>query len=97
VLIEQSFGGPKITKDGVTVAKAIELEDRYENLGARLVQDVASKTNDVAGDGTTCATVLARAFTSEGFKAVAAGLNPKVQACGRAVNVLLRRSLVLGW
>eukprot|EP00045_Choanoeca_perplexa_P017463 m.254133 g.254133 ORF g.254133 m.254133 type:complete len:575 (-) comp17548_c0_seq16:746-2470(-) len=77
VLLEQSFGGPKITKDGVSVAKAVELEDRYENLGARLVQDVANRTNDVAGDGTTCATVLARAFTTEGFKAVAAGLNPK--------------------
>eukprot|EP00127_Corallochytrium_limacisporum_P002347 Clim_evm3s110 gene=Clim_evmTU3s110 len=76
VIIEQAYGGPKITKDGVTVAKAIELKDKYENIGARLVQDVASKTNDVAGDGTTTATVLARAIANEGFKAVAAGLNP---------------------
>jgi chaperonin GroEL len=68
--------GPKITKDGVTVAKAIELENKYENLGAKLVQEVASKTNDVAGDGTTTATVLARAIAQEGFKNVAAGLNP---------------------
>jgi chaperonin GroEL len=76
VIIEQPYGGPKITKDGVTVAKAIELENKYENLGAKLVQEVASKTNDVAGDGTTTATVLARAIAQEGFKNVAAGLNP---------------------
>ena len=62
VLIESSFGSPKITKDGVTVARAISLKDKFENLGARLVQDVASKTNEVAGDGTTTATVLARAM-----------------------------------
>ena len=77
MLIEQTFGGPKITKDGVSVAKSVELEDKLENLGARLVQDVANKTNDEAGDGTTCSTVLARAFTMEGFNAVAAGLNPQ--------------------
>ncbi|KAJ3500191.1 hypothetical protein NLJ89_g9903 [Agrocybe chaxingu] len=76
VIIEQSFGGPKITKDGVTVAKAITLKDKFENLGARLVQDVAQKTNEVAGDGTTTATVLARAIYSEGVKNVAAGCNP---------------------
>lgn len=76
VIIEQPFGGPKITKDGVTVARAIELKDKYENLGARLVQDVASKTNEVAGDGTTTATVLARAIYAEGVKNVAAGCNP---------------------
>ncbi|KZS95044.1 chaperonin GroL [Sistotremastrum niveocremeum HHB9708] len=76
VIIEQSFGGPKITKDGVTVAKAITLKDKFENLGARLVQDVASRTNEVAGDGTTTATVLARAIYSEGVKNVAAGCNP---------------------
>ena len=76
VIIEQPFGGPKITKDGVTVAKAIDIKDKYENLGARLVQDVASKTNEVAGDGTTTATVLARAIYSEGVKNVAAGCNP---------------------
>lgn len=76
VLIESSFGSPKITKDGVTVAKAISLKDKFENLGARLLQDVASKTNDVAGDGTTTATVLARAIFSETVKNVAAGCNP---------------------
>jgi len=76
VLIEQSFGGPKITKDGVTVAKAMDLEDNYENLGAKLIQDVANKTNTVAGDGTTSATVLAREIVNEGAKRVAAGLNP---------------------
>ncbi|KAH6581124.1 hypothetical protein BASA61_009196 [Batrachochytrium salamandrivorans] len=75
VIIEQSYGSPKITKDGVTVAKSISLEDRFENLGATLVQDVATKTNEVAGDGTTTATVLTRAIFSEGLKNVAAGVN----------------------
>ncbi len=77
VVIEKSFGAPRITKDGVTVAKEIELEDRFENLGAQLVREVASKTNDRAGDGTTTATVLAQAIVREGSKAVAAGLNPQ--------------------
>eukprot|EP00878_Enallax_costatus_P000423 GHUV01000513.1.p1 GENE.GHUV01000513.1~~GHUV01000513.1.p1 ORF type:complete len:569 (+),score=200.80 GHUV01000513.1:158-1864(+) len=76
VMIEQAYGGPKITKDGVTVAKAIELKDRFENMGASLVKQVASATNDVAGDGTTTATVLARAILNEGCKSVAAGMNP---------------------
>eukprot|EP01083_Nonionella_stella_P005852 16882_1 len=76
VAIEVSYGPPKITKDGVTVAKNIEFADKYENLGAQLVRHVASKTNDVAGDGTTTATVLARSIFSEGCKAVAAGMNP---------------------
>lgn len=76
VVIEQSWGSPKITKDGVTVAKAIDLKDKYENLGAKLVQDVASKTNDEAGDGTTCATVLARAIAKEGFENISNGANP---------------------
>ena len=76
VLIEQSFGGPKITKDGVTVAKAIELPDKYMNMGARLVQDVANNTNEEAGDGTTTATVLARAIAKAGFEAVSKGANP---------------------
>lgn len=76
VVIEQSYGPPKVTKDGVTVAKAIDLADRVQNLGANLIKQVASKTNDEAGDGTTCATVLARAIYAEGCKAVAAGLNP---------------------
>lgn len=75
-VLDQSFGPPKITKDGVTVAKHIEFEDKFENMGAMLVRQVASKTNDVAGDGTTTSTVLARAFFSEGCKAVAAGMNP---------------------
>ena len=76
VVIEKSFGAPRITKDGVTVAKEIELSDRFENLGAQLVREVASKTADLAGDGTTTATVLAQAMVREGAKAVAAGLNP---------------------
>ena len=76
VVIEKSFGAPRITKDGVTVAKEIELEDKYENLGAQLLRSVASKTNDVAGDGTTTATVLGQAIVVEGVKAVAAGFNP---------------------
>src|SRR5690348_6109013 len=76
VVLEKSFGAPRITKDGVTVAKDIELSDRFENLGAQLVREVASKTNDLAGDGTTTATVLAQAIVREGSKAVAAGLNP---------------------
>ncbi|CAO3617622.1 unnamed protein product [Cunninghamella blakesleeana] len=76
VLIDQPYGSPKITKDGVTVAKSITLEDKFENLGARLVQDVANKTNELAGDGTTTATVLARAIFTEGVKNVAAGCNP---------------------
>ena len=75
-IIDQSFGAPKITKDGVTVAKSIEFKDRYQNMGAQLVRQVASKTNDVAGDGTTTATVLTRAIFNEGCKAVAAGMNP---------------------
>ena len=76
VVIEKSYGAPRITKDGVTVAKEIELADKFENLGAQLVREVASKTNDQAGDGTTTATVLAAAIIKEGTKAVAAGLNP---------------------
>ena len=76
VVIEKSFGAPRITKDGVTVAKEIELADKFENLGAQLVREVASKQNDVAGDGTTTATVLAASIVREGTKAVAAGLNP---------------------
>ncbi len=76
VVLEKSFGAPRITKDGVTVAKEIELADKFENMGAQLVREVASKTNDVAGDGTTTATVLAAAIVREGLKAVAAGMNP---------------------
>jgi chaperonin GroEL len=76
VVIEKSFGAPRITKDGVTVAKEIELADKFENMGAQMVREVASKTNDLAGDGTTTATVLAQAIVREGAKAVAAGMNP---------------------
>ncbi|HET6804257.1 MAG TPA: chaperonin GroEL, partial [Frateuria sp.] len=76
VVLEKSFGAPTITKDGVSVAKEIELSDKYENLGAQIVKEAASKTSDVAGDGTTTATVLAQAFIQEGLKAVAAGMNP---------------------
>ena len=76
VIIEKSFGAPRITKDGVTVAKEIELADKFENMGAQMLREVASKTNDMAGDGTTTATVLAQAIVQEGVRAVAAGLNP---------------------
>jgi chaperonin GroEL len=76
VVIDKSFGAPRITKDGVTVAKEIELEDKFENMGAQMVREVASKTNDIAGDGTTTATVLAQAIVQEGHKSVAAGMNP---------------------
>ncbi|MDK1375822.1 chaperonin GroEL [Sinorhizobium sp. 6-70] len=76
VVIDKSFGAPRITKDGVSVAKEIELEDKFENMGAQMVREVASKTNDIAGDGTTTATVLAQAIVREGAKAVAAGMNP---------------------
>jgi chaperonin GroEL len=76
VIIDKSFGAPRITKDGVSVAKEIELEDKFENMGAQMVREVASKTNDIAGDGTTTATVLAQAIVREGGKAVAAGMNP---------------------
>jgi chaperonin GroEL len=76
VVIDKSFGAPRITKDGVTVAKEIELEDKFENMGAQMLREVASKTNDIAGDGTTTATVLAQAIVREGTKAVAAGMNP---------------------
>src|ERR1044072_366347 len=76
VVIEKSFGAPRSTKDGVSVAKEIELSDKFENLGAQLIREVASKTNDKAGDGTTTATVLAQAIVVEGLKSVAAGMNP---------------------
>ena len=76
VVIDKSFGAPRTTKDGVTVAKEIELKDKFENMGAQMVREVASKTNDIAGDGTTTATVLAQSIVREGCKAVAAGMNP---------------------
>ena len=93
VVLEKSFGAPRVTKDGVTVAKEIELEDKFENMGAQMVKEVASKTSDVAGDGTTTATVLAQAIVKEGAKAVAAGANPMDLKRGidQAVNAIVEQ------
>src|SRR5258708_13421668 len=82
VILQKSFGSPTVTKDGVTVAKEIELEDKYENIGARMVREVASKTSDVAGDGTATATVLAEAIFNEGLRAVVSGANPMLMKRG---------------
>ena len=82
VIIQKSFGSPTVTKDGVTVAKEIELDDKYEDMGAKMVKEVASKTSDVAGDGTTTATVMAEAIYNEGLKAVVAGVNPMLMKRG---------------
>ena len=76
VVIDKSYGAPRITKDGVTVAKEIDLEDKFENMGAQMVKEVASKTNEEAGDGTTTATILAQSIVKEGIKYVTAGMNP---------------------
>src|SRR5689334_8025882 len=76
VVLDKTFGAPRITKDGVTVAREIDLQDKFENMGAQMVKEVASRTNDLAGDGTTTATVLAQSIVREGAKAVAAGLSP---------------------
>ncbi|NBQ12746.1 MAG: molecular chaperone GroEL, partial [Gammaproteobacteria bacterium] len=76
VVLDKSFGAPTVTKDGVSVAKEIELKDKFENMGAQMVKEVASRTSDEAGDGTTTATVLAQAIVNEGLKSVAAGMNP---------------------
>ena len=76
VVLEKSFGAPTVTKDGVSVAKEIDLEDKFENMGAQMVKEVASKTNDEAGDGTTTATILAQSIVREGIKYVTAGMNP---------------------
>src|SRR3989442_2317344 len=98
VVLEKSFGAPRTTKDGVTVAKEIELEDKFENMGAQMVREAAQKTNDVAGDGTTTACVLAQAIVREGMKSVAAGMNPMdlkrgiEQAVGKVVEDLKKRS-----
>ena len=91
VAIEKSFGSPSITKDGVTVAKEIELKDKYENMGAQMVREVASKTADVAGDGTTTATILAQAIYREGVKNITAGSNPMEVKRGleKAVSVVV--------
>ena len=90
VILDKKFGSPTITKDGVTVAKEIELEDPYENMGAQLVREVASKTSDIAGDGTTTATVLAESIYKEGLKNVTAGANPTLLQRGinRAVEAI---------
>ena len=90
VVLDKSFGAPRITKDGVTVAKEIELADKFENMGAQMVREVASKTNDEAGDGTTTATVLAQAIVREGSKAVAAGMNPMDLKRGIDLAVIAR-------
>src|SRR5438067_12892204 len=92
VVIEKSFGAPRITKDGVTVAKEIELDDKFENMGAQMLREVASKTSDSAGDGTTTATVLAQAIVREGGKSVAAGMNPMdlKRGSGIAVHAVVR-------
>src|SRR5437899_4838691 len=91
VVLEKSWGSPTITKDGVTVAKEIQLEDKFENMGAQMVKEVASKTSDIAGDGTTTATVLSRAIFSEGIKLVAAGHDPMSikRGVGRAVEAIV--------
>src|SRR5438132_1567336 len=92
VVIDKSFGAPRTTKDGVTVAKEIELADKFENMGAQMVREVASKTNDIAGDGTTTATVLAQSIVRDGAKAVAAGMNPMDVKRGidRAVGAVVK-------
>src|SRR5215471_2524672 len=101
VVLDKKWGSPTITKDGVTVAKEVELEDPYENMGAQLVKEVASKTNDVAGDGTTTATVLAQSLVNEGLRYVAAGGNPlQVKrgielAVDRAVEALKKLSVAV--
>jgi chaperonin GroEL len=93
VILQKSFGSPTVTKDGVTVAKEIDLEDKYENMGARMVREVASKTSDVAGDGTTTATVLAEAIFNEGLRAVVSGVNPMLMKRGmeKAVDDIVER------
>src|ERR1700693_2280786 len=93
VILQKSFGSPTVTKDGVTVAKEIDLEDKYENMGARMVREVASKTSDVAGDGTTTATVLADAIFNQGLRSVVAGVNPMLMKRGieKAVEDIVER------
>src|ERR1700732_3664725 len=93
VVLDKSWGAPRITKDGVTVAKEIELDDKYENMGARMVREVASKTSDVAGDGTTTATVLAEAIYNEGLRAVVSGCNPMLMKRGieKAVDDIVEK------
>ena len=94
VIIDKSWGSPTVTKDGVTVAKEVELVDPFENMGAKLVNEVASKTSDVAGDGTTTATILAEAIFREGFKLVTGGVNPMTYSI---VAMLSRQAKMLSW
>ena len=98
VIIDKSFGGPTVTKDGVTVAKEIELEDRFENMGSKLVVEVAQKTSDLAGDGTTTATVLARSIFREGLRNIVAGSNPAAIRRGieRAVDAAEQQLVGMG-
>ena len=93
VILEKSFGSPVVTKDGVTVAKEIDLEDHFENMGARMVREVASKTSDTAGDGTTTATVLAQAIFREGLKLVSSGANPIDLADLAGIHVHLQHQI----
>ncbi|MGL5902115.1 MAG: TCP-1/cpn60 chaperonin family protein, partial [Cetobacterium sp.] len=98
VVLEKAYGPPLITNDGVSIAKEIELEDPFENMGAQLIKEVASKANDVAGDGTTTATILAQSIVNEGLKMVSAGANPIFvkkgieKAAKRAIELLLKKS-----
>ena len=96
VVMDKSYGAPRITKDGVSVAKEIELEDNFENMGAQMVKEVASQTSDIAGDGTTTATVLAQAIFREGLKSVSAGFNPMDLKRGidKATGVIIELSLI---
>ena len=96
-VLDKGWGSPKVTKDGVTVAENVELDDPYENLGAQLVKEVASKTNDVAGDGTTTATVLAEAIFKEGLKMIAAGADPMGLARGIAKATEAISAAILKW
>ena len=101
VVLERKFGSPLVTNDGVTIAKEIELKDSFENMGAQMLREVATKTNDAAGDGTTTATVLAQSLVKEGMKNVAAGANPMdikrgiAKACETAVNAIVANSQVV--
>ena len=95
VVLDKKYGAPLITNDGVTIAKEVELEDPFENMGAQLVKEVATKTNDIAGDGTTTATLLAQALVREGLKNVAAGANPMIVRKGIAKACLLYTSYIV--